>query len=687
MLNFLNIAALAGLAGVVVPLLIHLFARSNPGTVFFSSLKFFRSIESQAIRRLKMTELILLALRTLTIFCIVAAFAHPVLKGVRAPAGGGGSVRTAVILDRSASMSATGPFSILQQRAGQILASFGPDVRTALFWSDTLSADIVDVDPGTLRRRVAKAGEATVRKGDLGFAMQRALAWVNRGQAADREMLLLSDLQRSNMPQQADTTAAVLNGGLVLFPAGIHPSNIGITGCGLEKQILRAGGTVTVYVELTASGGEGSVTTAITCMQNGKTAARRLVTMPASGIRRFRFELPADTRGWNRCLAEIDNDRYEADNRRYFSYRIPVRIRILLLGSTRERLVLPELALSAVDESGPIFTITKSTPEEGPPAAFQHFDVIILTDYPRLTPPQAAALRDYILRGGTCIFMPGSSIDLKTYDERLFQPLLKVRLEIKRALTGYHTLGRIDQDHPIITPMFEHTYLPAHPLRVYTYIDFSGTQGRNIISLSGGAPLLTEFRTGSGRCLVFSSGLAPAWSNLPLTTFFAPLLFQCALYGGSGDNTPAFSAFAGEPVTIICDASLMQRETRVVTPAGRIVRLLPALKNDMMSLRIDDTDEMGIYEVFAGDSLLACVAVNVSPEESKMTFHDGQSLQLLYPALTIDTADPAKPAGEYLRRRRYGRDVWREMLIAGLLFLALEMVVAGARVRKKQRGV
>ncbi|MBN2414415.1 BatA domain-containing protein [bacterium] len=685
MLNFLNIAALAALAGVAVPLLIHLFARRKAGTILFSSLKFFRAIESQAIRRLKMTELILLVLRTLAVFCIVSAFARPVLKGPGSAAGRNGSLRSAIVLDRSASTDAAGPYSRLQQGALSILNAAGEDTRTALFWSDTLGAGLSAADAASLRRSILEHDDPTLRRGALGPALQRALTWVNSGRAAEREIVLLSDLQRTNLPLAPDTAAVMKNGGLVLFQPGIRPANIGITGCGLEKQILHPGRSVAVYVELTATGGEGPVSTAIRCVQNGKTAARRLVTLTAPGTRRFRIDLPAGTRGWNRCFAEIDPDRFEQDNRRYVAYRVPELIRVLLMGADKESLVLPELALSASDPVEPLFSIHAVAFADGAGTSFRGFDCVVLVDYPRLTPVQADELQEYIEKGGTCIFIPGNRIDLKSYDERFFLPLTGIRLRLQRAPEGYHSVGRIDRDHPIITPMFEHEYLPAYPLRVYAYLDFSGAPGRDILSLSGGAPFLREFSKGGGRCLVFSSGLDAAWSNLPLTTVFAPLLFQCVLYGGSGGDVPAPSAAAGEAITCSGEVSLVRRELRAVTPGGETIRLTGAVEHDMMTLTLTGTDDTGIYDIFAGDSLLTCAAVNLDPDESVMDFHDKESLQRLYPSLTIDSMDPAKPVEAYLRGKRYGRELWREVLIAALLLLGVEMGIAAGRVLTKQR--
>ena len=80
MLTFLNTVVLVGLAGVALPVLIHLFARQKSRRVLFSTTTFLKHIHSERMPRFRLRQLILLILRCLAIFFIVLAFARPTIR-------------------------------------------------------------------------------------------------------------------------------------------------------------------------------------------------------------------------------------------------------------------------------------------------------------------------------------------------------------------------------------------------------------------------------------------------------------------------------------------------------------------------------------------------------------------------------------------------------------------------------
>ncbi|HEX3072633.1 MAG TPA: BatA domain-containing protein, partial [Ignavibacteriales bacterium] len=82
-MTFLNPAILFGLIAAAIPVIIHLFNLRKLKKVEFSALIFLKEMRKNKIRKIKVKQWILLALRTLIILCIVAAFARPALQGVR----------------------------------------------------------------------------------------------------------------------------------------------------------------------------------------------------------------------------------------------------------------------------------------------------------------------------------------------------------------------------------------------------------------------------------------------------------------------------------------------------------------------------------------------------------------------------------------------------------------------------
>src|SRR5690554_5352452 len=125
---FLNPLALIGLAAATIPILIHLFNFRKPRRVDFSSLQFLKELERRAMRRMKLKQWLLLALRTLAIAFLVLTFARPTVESAWASVFGARvEMATAVIIDNSQSMTVRDSQGELFDQAKELAASLVAD--------------------------------------------------------------------------------------------------------------------------------------------------------------------------------------------------------------------------------------------------------------------------------------------------------------------------------------------------------------------------------------------------------------------------------------------------------------------------------------------------------------------------------------------------------------------------------
>ena len=80
-MTFLTPLFLLGLAALAIPVLIHLTQRERTTVVEFPSLMFLKKIPYESVKRRRLRDLLLLALRAAALALIVAAFARPFLRG------------------------------------------------------------------------------------------------------------------------------------------------------------------------------------------------------------------------------------------------------------------------------------------------------------------------------------------------------------------------------------------------------------------------------------------------------------------------------------------------------------------------------------------------------------------------------------------------------------------------------
>src|SRR2546425_10860271 len=105
-MSFLAPLFLLGLAGLAIPVVIHLIQHEKKQVVLFPSLMFVRRVPSQSVRRRRIHNWTLLFVRLAALALLVAAFARPFLSRPDAAAVVGSGAREVVILgDQSYSMA------------------------------------------------------------------------------------------------------------------------------------------------------------------------------------------------------------------------------------------------------------------------------------------------------------------------------------------------------------------------------------------------------------------------------------------------------------------------------------------------------------------------------------------------------------------------------------------------------
>src|SRR5215207_10195887 len=104
-MSFLTPLFLLGLAGLAVPVIIHLIQRERKNVVEFPSLMFLRRIPYQSVQRRRIRHWMLLLMRLGALALIALAFARPFLRRTDPAAAGATGAREVVILvDQSYSM-------------------------------------------------------------------------------------------------------------------------------------------------------------------------------------------------------------------------------------------------------------------------------------------------------------------------------------------------------------------------------------------------------------------------------------------------------------------------------------------------------------------------------------------------------------------------------------------------------
>ena len=156
--------SLLAIAGVAVPIIIHLLSRRRYRRVQWAAMEFLRRAMKKTQRRMRIENLILLLLRTLALLLLVMALMRPVLAPLPLLSQRGEEERTVVIaIDDSASMAARGdgtsPFDRARALALEILDNLKARDEVYLLWVSDAPQPVFE-GPTPEKRRARQEIEA-----------------------------------------------------------------------------------------------------------------------------------------------------------------------------------------------------------------------------------------------------------------------------------------------------------------------------------------------------------------------------------------------------------------------------------------------------------------------------------------------------------------------------------------------
>ena len=242
------------LAGLAIPVLLHLTQKEKKEVVYFPSLMFVRKIPYQASRRRRIQHWFLLLLRMAALTLIILAFTRPLWNTVDLPAAlGQGAREVVVLLDTSYSMGYGPRWAAAQSAARDVVARLGASDRASIvtFGSGTEILLRNTAEHSALNSAIAtaKPGASATRYSP---ALKVAGSLLAESQLPRREVVLISDFQRSGWRGQE---GASLPAGATLTTVPIQGMasgpNLSVTAVSLQRSRFANQERVTVTAGIT----------------------------------------------------------------------------------------------------------------------------------------------------------------------------------------------------------------------------------------------------------------------------------------------------------------------------------------------------------------------------------------------------------------------------------------------------
>jgi len=703
---FANPLLLAAAAAAAVPVVLHLIYRKRAQEIPFSSLKFLKSSLKRTAHRKRLQELLLLAIRVALILGLVLALARPIL-GAAGASGGRSKASIVLVLDDSGSMSCEhngeARFKRAKTAADKILRGLAPGDCVSLRLACRPVSEVVGLisgDRAAVIDQFTKA-DCTAARGDLAGQIAKAVGDLEGRSDPDRELLVVTDLQRTALATLAARLGQVGAKRISVVFVDVSDQdfrNAAVTDLAVRSRTRAAGEPVVVQAQVRNLSAKPTAATATLHVDGQKVAEEHLEIEPGAVVAAsFPCQMSGAGAHWG--AVELSADSMAFDNQRFFHTELFKRVPVMVVeGEPRGPAVPGRLPgsfylLAALDPYGAggegkgLIEPKLLAPDKVQPAALANYGAVILSGLEQVPPELAVALRDYVASGGGLVVFPAAAADPASYEAafgdrndgkgRLLPARLGAPLEVPKPKSGEEPAGLEvsgwDSSHQVLLP-FKGLARTAGfgAVRVFAgrqleLPEKSGVQ--EMITLKGALPYLATGSFGRGRVYLFGSAADSASSTLPIQKVFLPLLHGMIYDLAEVRERRAEYQVGGTAVLAFPEAG-RQLTVRVTSPDGKVFEGQTGGSDNAFSF--GPLDELGVYNyrTAPGDREGSFV-VNPDPAESDLAVMSRAELEKAFEGFrNVVICQGAEDLDQAVARIREGRD-----LSGTLLGLVLALAV------------
>jgi hypothetical protein len=668
-MNFLAPLFFVALAGLAIPVLLHLTQREKNQIVRFPSLMFVRRIPYQSVRRRKIQNWLLLFIRMAALAMIVMAFARPLIRQTDAAAPAGQGAREVVILlDRSYSMGYGTRWEAARAAAHAEIAKLNASDRGSVVLFSS-GAEIATRSTPERERLSAAVGTAMPGSGSTRYApaLKVAGSILADSKLPQREVILISDFQRSGwrgeegsrLPQGARLTPVPVTG------AADRP-NVSVTTVSLARSTFSNQERIAVTAGAINRSAGASARGTISLEVGGVPVASKPLTLEPGAATSVTFD-PFTVRERNmRATVRVGDDALAADNAFNFvvSPSEPLRLALVDRGGGAGLYLLRALSIG----NAPRFETTTRAGDALSDEVLRTSEAVVLND---VAVPSALARRllRFVEQGGGLIVAAGPRAswpqDVDLLPGSIGNPVDRTRGDAAR-------IGAIEFAHPVFEAFRaprsgDFTTASVYGYRAVTPVESAQVLGR----FDGGAPAVLERRVGRGRVLLWASTLDRSWSDLPISPVFLPFVHRAVRYV-TAYQEPKPWLMVGQVLDPALVSAPRAAQRVVLTPAGKRVPLTDE-GSEVMELA-----EAGFYELRGreGEDIPVVVAANVDPAEADLTTIDPKEITAA--AVGVPGGEGAGGAGVPLTEdaQEKNQRLWWYLLLVGAALLAADTLVS-----------
>ncbi|MFO7895711.1 MAG: BatA and WFA domain-containing protein [Candidatus Cloacimonadales bacterium] len=320
-LTFLNSGILLFALAGLLPILIYLFAKKKPRTIIFSSLRFIKASSQQKKQKMNLKNLLLLLIRILIILLTILAIARPALKlswlqsdSEHPPTA------FALIIDNSYSMDFLIDTNTALEQAQQYLATInskisGDDISLLLTLDRDWNQIYANLNYGKIPSEYFSQISLTANPIKLQEAIEIAEAELAQSDLLNREIIILSDLQKRDLPSEIST-----NTFFIPLHQAEHLGNVSLQNSSFSHNLIARKLQNNISFQLVNHSQLAQNDLVCRLFLDGNSVAEKVLSLQPGQTLAAKFQLQLNQAGWHSGFVEVINERLNFDNKNYFAF-------------------------------------------------------------------------------------------------------------------------------------------------------------------------------------------------------------------------------------------------------------------------------------------------------------------------------------------------------------------------------
>src|SRR6185503_5608910 len=496
-MNFIAPLFFVALAGLAIPVLIHLIQREKKQIMRFPSLMFVQRVPYKSIQRRRIHNWLLLIVRLSALALIILAFARPFFERTELPPAGTGARELVVLLDQSYSMGFGDRWERARAAAYSAINGLGASDRgSVVLFSSGAEVALRSTASGERERLTAAVAEAKTTDGSTRYApaLKVAGSILAESPLPRREVVLVSDFQRggwrgeegARLPAGSTVTAVTIGG-------NDDAPNVSVTAVSFARSTFSDQERVAVTAVVVNRSMRSLTGGQLALEIGGRSVQTQPLNVEASSSASVTFD-PVTVGALSiRGTVRAGNDALAADN--VFNFVLaptqPVRVIVVDRGGTGSAALYLTRALAIGD--APRFETVVKQPDTVSDDDLRRASTVVLND---ITVPAALGRRlaRFVEMGGGLFVALGPRAswpqDVDILPAAVQAPVDRTRGDAAR-------IGALEYGHPVFEPFRAPRSGDFAAARIYGYRAVAPSPMAQILArFDAGAPALLERRTG-----------------------------------------------------------------------------------------------------------------------------------------------------------------------------------------------